>query len=596
MAKDTETISIPKQITVNNLAKAIGVEPTDVVGELMKSGIMASSSDLIDFDVASIVSSELGVEVQESEEGAVAETSNKPKVGREATVLKAGEGEPRAPVVAVMGHVDHGKTTLLDALRDSDVASGEAGSITQHISAYQVSHNNRDITFFDTPGHEAFSSLRSHGARLTDVAIIVVAADDGIKPQTKEAIDFARDAGVAIVVAINKIDKPDANLNQVKQQLSDINLIPEEWGGDTVTVDISAQKGQNLDQLLDMVLLVADLEDLRAITTGPAEGTVIESQMVTGKGAVATTLVQRGELNIGDFLVAEDTYCKVRSIDNFKGESIKKAHPSEPVAVSGWKTPPRAGAFIYEVENEKQARSEVAANSVAVDGTNNIDQAEAITAAMHESSGRKVVPLIIKADTDGSLTSLIESIKLLEVEEIKPEVISGSVGSITESDVTLAESSGANIIGFNSRISGRVKQMASRAGVSIKLYDLIYELLEDLRQNLSSMLAPEIVEEEVASLEIMGIFKTTQKEIICGGKVKKGKITQDLIVRSSNTDEEEEDLEVGKVSAVQREKQSVKEVKQGDICGLSITTKQKAKLKEGDVLKFIKRTTKSREL
>lgn len=589
-----EKILIPSKVTVNALAKAIDVDVTDVVGELMRAGIMASTGDSIDFETASIIASDLGVEVEKGDD-IKSDTPKSNSNSRQVRVLKDGEGEPRAPVVAVMGHVDHGKTTLLDALRDTDVVGGEAGGITQHISAYQVSHNDRNITFLDTPGHEAFSSLRSHGARLTDVAIIVVAADDGIKPQTKEAIDFARDAGVAIVVAINKIDKPEANPNQVKQQLSDVNLIPEEWGGDTVTVDISAQKKQNIDQLLDMVLLVADMEDLRAIPDGLMEGTVIESSMITGKGSVATILIQHGELNIGDFLVSENTYCKIKSMDNFKGDKIIKAHPSEPVAVSGWKTSPRAGAFVYEVESEKDAKSEVAANAEIVDYIGGDNQMEAMTAAMKASRDTKLVPLILKADTDGSLTSLIDSVKLLEVEDIKPEVISGSVGSVTESDVTLAESSKASIIGFNARVSGRVKQTALRAGVDIKLYDLIYELLEDLRQKLSSMLAPEIIEEEVSTLEIMGVFKTTQKEVICGGKVKKGKITPELIVKMENS-EDEEDIEIGKVSAIQKEQQSIKVAKEGDVCGLSITTKQKVKLKEGDIIKFIKRTTKSRSI
>ncbi|MEX0668313.1 MAG: translation initiation factor IF-2 [Candidatus Saccharimonadales bacterium] len=590
-----DKISIPSKVTVNKLAKAIDVDVTSVVGELMKAGIMASVSDSIDFETASIIASDLGVEIEKDDDIKL-DTSKPTSNSRQAKVLKDGEGEPRAPVVAVMGHVDHGKTTLLDTLRNTDVVGGEAGGITQHISAYQVSHNGRDITFLDTPGHEAFSSLRSHGARLTDVAIIVVAADDGIKPQTKEAIGFARDAGVAIVVAINKIDKPEANPNQVKQQLADVNLIPEEWGGDTVTVDISAQKKQNIDQLLDMVLLVADIEDLRAVSGGLMEGTVIESRMITGKGSVATILVQHGELSVSNFLVSEGAYCKVKSIDNFNGDSIDKAHPSEPVAVAGWKTPPRAGALVYEVESEKEAKSEVIANAHAVDKIADSDQMEVMTAAMKASRDTKLVPLILKADTDGSLTSLIDSVKLLEVEGIKPEVISSSVGAVTESDVTLAESSKASIIGFNSKVSGRVKQTALRASVEIKLYDLIYELLEDLRQKLSSMLAPEVVEEEVSTLEIMGVFKTTQKEVICGGKVKKGKIVPELIVRIENPEDEGEDIEIGKVAAIQKEQQSIKEAKEGDICGLSIATKQKVKLKEGDVIKLIKRTTKSRSL
>lgn len=569
----------------------------DLVGELMKSGIMATINDTIDFETAEIVASELGHEVEESDEAPVRseQASNAPRL----TVLEPGEGELRSPIVAVMGHVDHGKTTLLDALRDSNVASGEAGGITQHINAYQTEHSGRKLTFLDTPGHEAFSILREHGAQLTDVAIIVIAADDGIKPQTEEAIRYAQEAGVRMVIAINKVDKPAADPNRVKQQLADKNLIPEEWGGETVTVEISAEKKQNLDKLLDMVILVADLEDIRARFEGPMEGTVIESQMITGKGAVATVMIQHGVLNMGDFVVAGDVYGKVRSIENFTGERIQEAVPAQPVAVSGWKSPPRLGAFVFEVSDEKAARSASADATDAMEGTSAITQADSMTAAMHAHKASSV-PLIVKADVDGSLSSLIQSLDMLQNDEVRVDIVDSGVGPISESDITLAESSGATIVGFSVRVPGRIKQLAMRSNVDIKIYNVIYELLDDIRERLTELLPPEITEEEMGRLRVKAVFKSAQKETICGGEVLKGKLVSGLLVRmevaADDEDSEPTKEEIGVVGGLQREQQEAREVVQGELCGVNIATKKKIKIKEGDELEFFTRTTKKRSL
>ena len=580
----SKPVEIETPITVDEFAKALDKPVTDVIGELMKNGIMATINDTIDFETASIIASDFDVELAEAE--VKTEASNQ----EAATVLEEGEGEPRPPVVAVMGHVDHGKTTLLDALRKTDVAADEAGGITQHISAYQIHHNDRPVTFLDTPGHEAFSVMREHGARLTDVAIVVVAADDGIKPQTEETFRYVREAGVGLVVAINKIDMPDADPNRVKQQLADHNLLPEEWGGETVVVEVSAQKGDNLGALLDMVFLVADLEDIRARTEGPAEGTVIESQMVKGKGVVATVLVQHGELKVGDFLVAGSTYSKVRSLEDFTGKRVKSAQPAMPVAVDGWKDTPSIGALVVEKENEKSARSAASKADVGSASSGGaITQADALTAAMQEGE-IQAVPVVIKADVDGSLTAVTQSLEMLKTDEVKVEIVGSGVGSLSESDVTLAESTGAIIIGFGVNVPARVKQLAANAGVEVKIYDVIYELIEDVRARLSDLLAPEVIEDVKATLSVKGIFKTAQKELICGGQVTTGKLEPGLRARLV------EGEEIGAVTGLQREQQPAKEIVQGEMCGVNLSTPKKVKLQEGDELEFFTREEKQRSI
>ncbi len=580
-------VAIETPITVDEFAKTLDMKVTDVIAELMKNGVMATINDTIDFETAAIVAGDLGVEVTSATD---TESEEAPHARNEqATVLEEGEGEARPPIVTVMGHVDHGKTTLLDALRKSNTAGGEAGGITQHISAYQLQHNDRLITFLDTPGHEAFSALREHGARLTDVAIIVIAADDGIKPQTKEAIRFAHDAGVRMVVAINKIDKPGADSNRVKQQLAEENLIPEEWGGETVVVEISAEQQQNLDKLLDMVLLVADMEDIRARYDGPMEGVVIESRIFSGQGVTATVLVQHGELHMGDFLVADDVYGKVRSVEDFTGQRLQSAGPSTPVAVTGWKDTPRVAAFVKEYENEKSARAAAGRAQQSEVGKSGITQAEALTAAM-QAGQAQTIPVIIKADVEGSLNAITQSLEGLKTDEVRVEVVESGIGPVSESDITLAESTGARIIGFGVSIPNRIKQLAQRAGIQTRMYTVIYELIDDMREEMSSTLEPEVIEEIHGTLDVQGIFKVAQKELICGGQVKTGKITPGLYVRF------QEGEDVGTVQSLQREQQSVKEVAQGEMCGLNIATKHKVKINEGDILEFVSRETKKRSI
>lgn len=595
-AKPTKSnVAIPETISVHDFADQLGLKVTEVIGELMKNGVMATINDNIDFETAAIVGGELGFEIVA--EQAKSADSKDEKQPEQKIVLAEGEGEPRPPVIVVMGHVDHGKTSLLDAIRQSEVASGEAGGITQHVSAYQVTHNKRVLTLMDTPGHEAFSVLREHGAHLTDVAIIVVAADDGVQPQTIEAIDFAKKAGVHMVVAINKIDKPGADVNRIKTQLSEHGLVAEDFGGDTVMVEVSATKRENIAKLLDMVLLVADIEDLRALTSGPAEGMVIEAHMATGKGSVATLLVENGELKVGDYLVAGEAYGRVRRLEDFEGHAIKKAGPSQPAQVSGWKLAPVFGDQFKVVASEKEARNVVAArarrsNMHTTAAVKKISHHEKLATAMAEHKTEQL-PVVVKADVQGSLQSVIQSLESLGNDEVKVKIIGQGLGSISESDVSIADSAGAVIVGFNVQLPIRIKQLASRDEVDVKLYKVIYELLDDVRERLNTLLKPEVVEEFAASLIVKGVFRVTKNQLICGGQVNKGKLRAGLIVVREVDGEKQE---LGLVKSVQKEQQVAKEIKEGEMCGLEIETSEKVTPAIDEVLEFIERTERERSL
>lgn len=556
-----QTVEIAPVIGVGEFAGKLDLPVTKVMGELMKNGVMATINEQIDFDTASIIGTDLGFEV-------VPEV--KEDEARQTTTLAAGEGSARPPVVAVMGHVDHGKTSLLDAIRTTNVVSKESGGITQHIGAYQIKRADRWITFLDTPGHEAFSAIRAHGARLTDVAIIVVAADDGVKPQTKEAIRHAQEANVQIVIAINKIDKEGADPNRVRQELSELELVPEEWGGKTVMVDVSAKDGKNIDKLLDVVLLVADIEDLKARPDGPAEGVVIESHLEAGRGPVATVLVQHGSLKLGDYIVSGATHAKVRSLGDFHGKRVKGADPGMPAVVTGFKAVPAFGDVFYVVDSEKIARERAVANQrqtsiksmVKVKKIEASDLTDAITAGQV-----KELNIVIKADVQGSLESLLESVASLRNEEVAVKVVSQGIGDISESDINFAQTAGALLIGFNVTMGSAVKQLATRERVQIRLYKVIYELLDDLRQALSQMLAPEVVELPVGKLKVLGVFKTTKTEVICGGEVLDGKVEPGVQVRVMR---DKVEIATGTVNTVQKEQNQVKEVVEGEQCGLNV--------------------------
>jgi translation initiation factor IF-2 len=579
------TVMIPETVGVGEFAGALGLPVTKVIGELMKNGVMATINEQIDFDTAAIIGSELGFDiipqVVEEEAAPVKEK------------LAEGEGEPRPPIVAVMGHVDHGKTSLLDAIRSSHVAEKEAGGITQHIGAYQIKRGERWITFIDTPGHEAFSALRQHGARMTDVAVIVVAADDGVKPQTREAIRHAQEAGGQLVVAINKIDKEGADSNRVRQELSELGLVPEEWGGNTVMVDVSARTGAGIEKLVDVVLLVADIEDLRARPAGPADGVIIESHLDGGKGPVATVLVRNGLLSVGHYLVAGGTYAKVRSLGDFRGKRITGAHPGMPAVVTGFKAVPAFGDLFRSVAGEREAREAASAvvrrEQAKTLGIKKIDASQ-LSAAI-TAGNVKEFNVVLKADTQGSMESLIESLDTLRNDEVAVKVVSSAVGDIAESDIAFAKTAGALLVGFNVSLGSNLKALANRERVQVRLYRVIYELTDDLRDALSDMLAPEVIETVVGELEIKGVFKLTKTNVVCGGTVKSGRIEPKMRLRVKRGSEV---IGEGTLTSLQKDKQEAKEAFEGETCGMNVAIAHAIEM--GDILEFFTIETKARTL
>lgn len=582
-------IEINDMITVGSLAEQLNLPVSRVITELMKSGIMATVNERIDFDTAQIIVEELGLDIELTKK---AEELPTPLRQKKATTERS---EIRPPVVAVMGHVDHGKTSLLDAIRGAEVVKQEAGGITQHISAYQIKHNKRAITFLDTPGHEAFAAIREHGALLTDIVIIVVAADDGVKPQTVEAIRFATKAGARIIVAINKMDKEGANPNQVKQQLSEHNLLVEEWGGDTVAVEVSAQNKTGIDQLLDMVLLVADVEDLRADIEGPASGLIIEAHVQQGRGPLARALVESGTLRKGQFIVAGGTYAKIRTLEDSYGKPIQKATPSAPVTITGFKALPEFGDEFEVTDNEKTARKmaeQVGITRKNKSGSQDITGGELIR-LINRSNQLQELNIILKADVQGSLTSVSDSLKALDTEEVATRIVNSGVGVINESDIHLAQTSNAIIYGFHIDAPANIKRLASRDNVQIRLFKVIYELIDDVREELSKLLAPEVVETETGRLVVRGVFKTTKTEIICGGEVTKGKLVGSSLARVIRDSEQIAEVEV---TNLKRGPQDTKEVFEGEMCGINLATTSRLELQEGDRIEVFTRETVARSL
>lgn len=589
---DKKVLQIPDMITVGDLAEKLNLPVVKLVGELFKNGIVATVNQRIDFETAEIIIDELDLDVAVEKKDSAEET-----ILHEIMLSK--DAKPRPPIVAVMGHVDHGKTTLLDNILDMKKVEGEAGGITQHIAAYQAERKNRKITLLDTPGHEAFAALRQHGATLTDVVIIVVAADDGVKPQTVEAIKFARSANAKIVVAINKIDKPTANPQLVKTQLAtEYNLNPEEWGGDTVMVEVSAKTGQGVDKLLDMVLLVADMEDLRADENVPADGLIIESNMEQGRGAVVRILVANGTLKVGEYFAAGSTYGRVRTLQNFKGDSIKEAGPSTPATITGFKDVPEFGQRIEEAKNEREARALASKHydeKVRSTAGVNITGSDLLK-MMNRQTEQQEATFVVKADVQGSLTSVIDSLKLLETDEVAVKIVASGVGNITEGDVRAARASNAIIYGFSVALPSQVKQLSNRAKTEVRIFNVIYELLDDAKLEMEKLLPDEVVETPVGELEIKGIFRTTKTEIIAGGLVTSGKMVPDVLARALRKNEVVAELEV---ASVQREKNEVKEVFEGEMCGLDLKIPRgqgKFMLEIGDKLECFTRELKKRTL
>ena len=585
-----KVIQIAGSITVDELANALGLSVTFLIGELFKQGIVATINQRLDFDTASIIIEELGLKNVRLERK---NTSTKTSDLRRELSDKA---VTRQPVVAVMGHVDHGKTTLLDTLLHKKTVEGEAGGITQHISAYQLKHNERLITFLDTPGHEAFAAIRQHGAMLTDIVVIVVAADDGVKPQTVEAIKFAQSANAKIIVAINKIDREGADIPRTMADLAQHGLNPEEWGGDITMVPISAKRGDNLEKLLDLILLTADIEELKADVHIPSEGLVIESHMEIGKGSVVNLLVTGGELKTGEFIVAGSAYGKIRTMLDFRGKPKGKATPSTPVTVTGFKELPNFGDKFIEVKDEKSARKMAllnAQNLVEESASANVTSSDLLR-MMNNADNAKVFNVIIKGDVLGSVTSVIDSLKMIDTKgEVMLNIVSSGVGDITENDIYMAEGDNTVVYGFNVNVPTNIVKLAARDGVEIRNYKIIYELLDDAKTSMENLLDAEIVETEMGEMKIKGVFRTERTAIIAGGEVLTGLAKKGLMGRVYH---EKELIGEVEVDSVQKEKMDVNELVAGENGGIAFKLEKKLVIEVNDRVKFFTRELVKKKL
>ena len=564
-SQDENVILYKNNMTVTDLANELEVAPVEIVKKCMSLGIMASLNQVIDYDTAEVITSDYNKNLRKEETRDISNFED---------LIE------RPPVVTIMGHVDHGKTTLLDYIRNSDVVSGEAGGITQAIGAYSVKCNGKTITFIDTPGHAAFTEMRARGASMTDIVIIIVAADDGVMPQTKEAIDHAKAANVPIIVAINKIDKPEANIDRVMTGLVENGLTPEEWGGDVIVNKISAKSGEGVESLLENILLVAEMQEYKANPSRYASGAVVESRKDSKVGSIATLLIQNGTLRLGDPIVIGNYAGKVRTLKNDKGQNIVEAGPSTPVEVTGISEVPSAGDKFMAFESEKQAKEIATArlNRSKEEDTNFSKMSlEDLFGRIKE--GQKEIKIVLKADVNGSLEAVKNALEKIEVEDVKVSVIRGGVGAITESDVVLASASDAIIIGFNVRAGNTTSDVAKQYGIEIKTYDIIYKVVEDIENAMKGMLDPEFEESVVGTAEIRQLFKFSKVGLIAGCHVTSGTIKNNLKARIIR-----DDIIVynGEVNTLQHEKDQVKEVKKDMDCG--ITLKNCQDYKEGDII------------
>ena len=577
IAKKTPlTVKIPDEIAVSELASRMKKTGAEVVKCLMKNGVMASMSDVIDFDTAAIIAEEMGCKVEKEviitiEERLIDTAEDK----EEDLVL-------RAPVVVVMGHVDHGKTSLLDYIRSAHVTAGEAGGITQHIGAYQVEVGGKTITFLDTPGHEAFTAMRARGAMITDIAILVVAADDGIMPQTVESISHAKAAGIPIIVAINKMDKPEANPERIKQQLTEYELVPEEWGGETIICPISAKTGMGIDNLLEMVTLTADVKELKANPNRSAHGAVVEARLDKGRGPVATLLIQNGTLNQGDVIIAGTAVGRVRAMTTANGEKVEHAGPSVPVEIIGMAEVPSAGDDFHAVADERMARElaeqRKADQKLAADSTLGKVTLEDLFSQI-QAGEMKNLNIIVKADVQGSAEAVKASLEKISNEEVRVRVIHCAVGAISESDVMLAATSGAIIVGFNVRPDANAKTSAARDHVDMRMYRVIYDAIEEIETAMKGMLSPKFQEEEIGHAEVRSVFRITGVGMVAGCYVTDGRVQRGAQMRLLRDNVVIYD---GAIASLQRFKDSVKEVAAGYECG--ITFEKHQDIKEGDIV------------
>ncbi|HAU31483.1 MAG: Translation initiation factor IF-2 [Desulfotomaculum sp. 46_296] len=586
---EKKPVVIGETVTIQELASKMRKSPAEVIKKLMALGVMATINQEIDNETAIIVAGELGFEVQvkiELDQEAMLEQENEEDTANL---------QSRPCVVTVMGHVDHGKTSLLDAIRETNVIASEVGGITQHIGAYQVERNNKKITFIDTPGHEAFTAMRARGARITDIAVLVIAAEDGVMPQTIEAINHAKAAGVPIIVAINKIDKPDANVDKVKQQLTEYGLIAEEWGGQTICIPVSAKTGQGLDELLEMILLVAEVNDLRTNSNRSARGTIIEAKLDKGRGPVATVLIQEGTLHIGDNIIAGTASGRVRAMMDYQGRRLKNAGPSTPAEVLGFSDVPSAGDTLYAVAEEKMAR-QIAAKRILRKREENIKTSIPRVSLddlfkQIEKGQIKDLNIIIKADVQGSAEALRQSLEGLSTQEVRVNTIHSGVGMISEADILLASASNAIIVGFNVRPSVNARRAAELEKVDVRMYRVIYDAINDVKAAMSGLLEPEYKEVVIGRAEVRKTFRASRIGTIAGCYVTEGKITRDAKVKIIREDQV---VFEGKLDSLKRFKDDVREVMQGYECGLAV--EKFNEIKEGDIIEVVATEIIKREL
>lgn len=593
--KTPKTVEIPSMVRVKDLASVLNLPVARVMQELIKNNIYTTINEGLDYETAAIIAEDLGYQVapQSKAEENLKESAGA-KVPRKETLKLsprpprlnepqrlAMAGRPRPPVVAVMGHVDHGKTTLLDYIRKTNVAGGEAGGITQSIGAYQIQYKKHRITFIDTPGHEAFQSMRARGARLTDLAILVVAADDGVKPQTKEAITHIQNAKIPMIIAINKMDKQDARVDKVKQELAQEGAQIEEWGGNVPLVEISAKTGQGVEELLETIIVVAEMEELKAPLSGPALGTIIESHLSPRRGPEASVLVQSGTFRIGDIITAASAQGKIKGMEDYRGQRIQKAGPSEPVKIVGFKEVPEVGSIVQNGEES------------LINRENTPQEKKILTLINQKASNPKIkkLNLIIKAGSQGSKEAILENLAKVQSSEVAPYIIQGGVGNITESDVLKSHITNAKLIGFKVKTTTVAKKLARQLGLKINIYEIIYELIDAVKEGLEEILEPEEEIMELGKLEVLAIFHTEKGKMIVGGKVTQGTIQRESRIRVQRKGQI---IGEGTIVELQSSKQKVKEVKNGQECGIKFLGDVKIEI--GDILEFYKIEKKKKTL
>jgi translation initiation factor IF-2 len=580
---EDKIIQLPYSITVREIAGLLDTTAVQVIKILMSNGVMASINQTIDFDTAAVVATELGFEPQLEQEEEVVEDIGEMPLWRRVILKEDPKNlSLRPPVITILGHVDHGKTTLLDAIRNTDVAGGEAGGITQHIGAYQISHQGRALTFLDTPGHAAFSSMRARGAQGADIVVLVVAADDGVQPQTREAANHAKAAQVPIIVALNKIDKADANLDRVKRQLSEIGLQPDEWEGDTFVMPVSAKNRIGLEDLLETILLVADNLTIKANPKGECIGTIVEARLEKGRGPLSTMLVQNGTLKVGDVVVAGEAVGKIKAMFDQRQKRVTKALPSTPVVVMGLNTLPEAGDLFQVVPSEKEGRVMVAERKAEREAKKNVKRATLEELFERYKSGEaKELLLILKADVQGSLEPITNELEKLskQQKDISVKVLHAETGNITESDIMLAAASSAVVMGFDVSIDQGARRLADTEGVSIRLYNIIYRLVEDVEKALKGLLEPELVERVIGKAAILQVFKVSKGGTAAGCRILDGEFRRNASVRLLRDGQE---IVKTEISSIRREKDDVREVREGMECG--ITFKNFEDFEVGDLL------------